>query len=148
MCQYSATDGLVDEWHFAHYAALAKGGAAVVFVEATAVEARGRITHGCTGLWSDEQVPGLKRIAELIRRFGALPAIQLAHAGRKASMQRPWHGNGPLDQSDVARGEHAWAIVSSSPLALDQGWLVPRALELTEIPALLESYRAAARRAR
>lgn len=148
MCQYSAADGLVNDWHFAHYAMLAKGGPSLVFVEATGIEARGRITYGCTGIWSDDHVPGLRKVAELIRRFGAVPGIQLAHAGRKGSVQRPWHGNGPLEEADFARGERPWEVISSVPIPQDEGWLTPRALREDEIPALLEAYRAAARRAR
>lgn len=147
MCQYSALDGAVNEWHFAHYAMLAKGGPSLVFVEATGIEARGRITYGCTGIWNDEQIPGLRKVADLIRRHGAVPGIQLAHAGRKGSVQRPWDGNGPLNDTDFARGERPWEVISSAALAQDEGWLVPRALAESEIPALLEAYRAAARRA-
>src|SRR5512134_3757450 len=111
MCQYSALDGLVNDWHLVHLGKFAQGGAGIVFVEATAVEARGRITHGDVGLWSDAQIPGLARIAAFVRAQGAVPAIQLAHAGRKASMARPWYGNGPLTGDDAARGDGPWATV-------------------------------------
>src|SRR5213080_5492307 len=107
MCQYSAQDGHVTDWHLVHLGKFAQGGAGIVFVEATAVEARGRITHGDTGIWDDAHIPGLARIAEFVRSQGALPAIQLAHAGRKASMARPWYGNGPLTDADLARGPRA-----------------------------------------
>src|SRR5690606_6224446 len=83
----------------------------------------------CPGLWQDDQIPSLRRITDFIRSIGSIPAIQLAHAGRKASMQRPWHGNGPLDERDFARGEQPWEIVAPSALPLDEGWLVPRSLE-------------------
>src|SRR5437868_6333805 len=96
MCQYSATDGLVGDWHLVHLGRFALGGAGIVFVEATAVEKRGRITHGDTGIWDDAHIPGLKRIASFLKENGAVPAIQLAHAGRKASMARPWCGNAAL----------------------------------------------------
>ena len=89
MCQYSAKDGFVNDWHLVHLGKFAQGGAGIVFTEATAVEAIGRITHGDIGIWSDDHVPGLARIAAFVKSQGALPAIQLAHAGRKASMQRP-----------------------------------------------------------
>src|ERR1700704_1542212 len=93
MCQYSATDGLPDDWHFAHLASRAVGGAGIVCVEATHVEPRGRITPNCLGLWNDAQRDRLTRIAAFIAGQGATPAIQLAHAGRKASVSRPWDGN-------------------------------------------------------
>jgi 2,4-dienoyl-CoA reductase-like NADH-dependent reductase (Old Yellow Enzyme family) len=147
MCQYSAVDGRANDWHLVHLGRFALGGAAMVFTEATAVEARGRITHGDLGLWSDEQIPGLHRIAAFLRANGAVPAIQLAHAGRKASMQRPWHGNGPMDERDRARGEQPWQVAAPSALALDEGWLVPHELSVAEIGALQQAWRDAARRA-
>jgi 2,4-dienoyl-CoA reductase-like NADH-dependent reductase (Old Yellow Enzyme family) len=147
MCQYSAVAGHANDWHLVHLGRFALGGAAMVFTEATAVEARGRITHGDLGLWSDEHVPGLRRIATFLREHGAVPAIQLAHAGRKASMQRPWHGNGPLDEKDRARGDLPWQIVAPSALPLDEGWLTPHELSVAEIGALQQSWRAATLRA-
>src|ERR1700704_5614369 len=128
MCQYSALDGHVTDWHLVHLGKFAQGGAGVVFVEATAVEKRGRITHGDTGIWDDSHVPALRRIASFIKEQGALPAIQLAHAGRKASMARPWHGNGPLTPADVERGDHAWPIVAPTDQPIDQTWIKPAAL--------------------
>ena len=92
MCQYSAKDGFVSDWHLVHLGKFAQGGAGIVFMEATAVERRGRITHGDTGIWDDAHIAPLKRITEFIRSQGAIPAIQLAHAGRKASMARPGCG--------------------------------------------------------
>src|SRR4249919_1978795 len=84
MCQYSAKDGHVTDWHLVHLGKFAQGGAGVVFVEATAVEKRGRITHGDTGIWDDSHIPGLQKISSFLNSQGAVPAIQLAHAGRKA----------------------------------------------------------------
>jgi len=147
MCQYSAKDGYVTDWHLVHLGKFAQGGAGIVFVEATAVEARGRITHGDTGIWSDEHVPGLKRIAEFVRSQGAAPAIQIAHAGRKASMARPWHGNGPLTAEDRARGDKPWDIVAPSAESLGEGWLEPRPIGDADRAALLQAYRDATRRA-
>src|SRR5690242_5259299 len=92
MCTYSATDGLASDWHLTHLAQFALGGFAIVCVEATAVTEQGRITYGDVGLWSAAHVAPLARIAAMVRERGAVPAIQLAHAGRKASSQRPWHG--------------------------------------------------------
>jgi len=147
MCQYSARDGFVDDWYLVHLGRFAMGGAGMVMVEATAVEAQGRITYGDVGLWNDDQVPGLRRIADFLRAHGAVPAIQLAHAGRKASMQRPWHGNGPLDETDFRRGETGWDIVAPSAEPVGDGWLMPRALEPADLERLKESWRAAAVRA-
>ena len=147
MCQYSAQDGHVSDWHLVHLGKFAQGGAGIVFVEATAVEARGRITHGDTGIWSDSHIAGLQRISIFIKSQGAVPAIQLAHAGRKASMARPWHGNGPLTQADLDRGENAWGIVAPSELPIGGEWLKPRPLAKQDLEELKKSYRDAARRA-
>ena len=148
MCQYSAIDGVANDWHFAHLARFATGGAGVVFTEAAAVERNGRITHGDLGIWSDEHVAPLARIAAFLKAQGAVPAIQLAHAGRKGSMQRPWHGNGPMDDSDRARGEQPWAVVAPSAIPVDTGWLVPHELTLAEIEQLKVQWQAATQRAR
>src|SRR5918996_76421 len=148
MCQYSAQDGYVTDWHFVHLGKFAQGGAGIVFVEATAVEARGRITHGDTGIWDDAHVPGLQRIASFVKSQGAVPAMQLAHAGRKASMARPWYGNAPLTQADIQRGDKPWNIVAPCATPLDENWLKPRPLEKRDLDELLEAYRQATRRAR
>ena len=147
MCQYSAGDGLANDWHLAHLGKLAQGGAAVVFTEAVAVQRRGRITHGDLGIWTDAQAQTLAGIARFISSMGSVPAIQLAHAGRKASMQRPWHGNGPLDDSDRARGDEPWPVVGPSAIALGEGWLVPSEMTQAEITQVVEDFVAAARRA-
>ena len=147
MCQYSAKDGQVTDWHLVHLGKFAQGGAGIVFVEATAVEKRGRITHGDTGLWEDAQIQGLARISSFIKANGATPAIQLAHAGRKASMARPWHGNGPLTQADLDRGDRPWGIVAPTAKPVGEGWLGPRKLQAGELQALKEAYRQATRRA-
>jgi 2,4-dienoyl-CoA reductase-like NADH-dependent reductase (Old Yellow Enzyme family) len=147
MCQYSATDGMANDWHFAHLARFALGGAGMVFTEATAVQREGRITHGDLGIWSDAHVEPLRRIAAFLKSQGSVPAMQLGHAGRKASMQRPWHGNGPLDSADHDRGERPWTVLAPSAIAMDEGWLVPREMRLEDIDALRHSFREAARRA-
>src|ERR1019366_7091601 len=95
MCQYSCTGGLATDWHLVHLGSRAVGGAAVVVAEATAVGARGRISPGDLGLWQDAQIEPLARVARFIREQGAVPGVQLAHAGRKASTARPWEGGGP-----------------------------------------------------
>jgi len=147
MCTYSARDGLADDWHLAHLGKFALGGAGVVFVEATGVEARGRITHGCLGIWSDEHARALERIAGFLKSHGAVPAIQLAHAGRKASMQRPWHGNGPLDEADVARGDEPWEIIGPTAEPAGDAWLMPKAMDQADIDAVVEAFADGARRA-
>ncbi|MCX7356194.1 MAG: NADH:flavin oxidoreductase/NADH oxidase [Alphaproteobacteria bacterium] len=147
MCQYAAVDGVATEWHFAHHHRFAVGGAGIGFVEATGLEARGRITPGCTGIWTDVQVPALAEIAKIYRDHGALSGIQLAHAGRKASAQRPWHGSGPLSKADEARGDKAWEVVGPSPEAVSPGWPAPHPLSVGEIRDLVGKWADAARRA-
>jgi 2,4-dienoyl-CoA reductase-like NADH-dependent reductase (Old Yellow Enzyme family) len=147
MCQYSAHEGHVDDWHLVNLGRFAIGGAGIVFTEATAVQKLGRITHGCPGLWTDSQIPGHARLAQFALRNGAIPAIQLGHAGRKGGMQRPWFGNGPLNEADFGRGDMPWTPVGPSDLPVAEGWPVPHALSVAEIGNLLEDYVSAARRA-
>ncbi|PUB11332.1 NADH:flavin oxidoreductase/NADH oxidase [Yoonia sediminilitoris] len=147
MCQYSAHEGHMDEWHLVHLGRFAIGGAGIVFTEATAVQKCGRITHGCPGLWTDSQIPGHARVAQFALRNGAIPAIQLGHAGRKGGMQRPWFGNGPLNQEDIERGDMPWTPVGASALPIAEGWPVPHELSETEIGSLIDDYASAARRA-
>lgn len=147
MCQYSAHEGVANDWHMVHLGSMARGGAAMVFIEAAAVAREGRITHGDVGLWSEAHVEPLARINRFMRSQGAIPAVQLAHAGRKASMQRPWHGNGPLDDTDRARGEDVWPVSAPSAIPMDQGWLEPKAMSLAEIAKLRADFRSAAKRA-
>ena len=144
MCTYSAEDGIASDWHLAHLGQFAMGGAAAVFTEAAAVEPRGRITHGDLGIWSADHAAALKPVTSFISRHGALPAIQIAHAGRKASMQRPWQGNGPMDVADEARGEMPWEIVAPSAEAVRDGWLVPSELSVSEIHAIQDRFATAA----
>ena len=147
MCTYSARDGIADDFHLVHLGKFALGGFGLIFFEATAVQERGRITHGDLGLWHDGQVAPMRRITDFLRRHGAVPAIQLAHAGRKASMQRPWKGNGPLGKDDFEAGDLPWPVVAPSALALDEGWLVPHQLSTSEMGSLKEDWRTAALRA-
>jgi 2,4-dienoyl-CoA reductase-like NADH-dependent reductase (Old Yellow Enzyme family) len=147
MCQYSAVDGHVSDWHLVHLGKFAQGGAGIVFIEATAVEKRGRITHGDVGIWDDAHIAGLKRISSFIKEQKAIPAIQLAHAGRKASMARPWYGNAALTQADLDRGDKPWSIVAPTTQPLGEGWIAPRAFAKGDFQAVLEAFRQAARRA-
>jgi 2,4-dienoyl-CoA reductase-like NADH-dependent reductase (Old Yellow Enzyme family) len=144
MCQYSATaDGVATDWHQVHYGSFAVGGAALVVFEATAVEARGRISPGDLGLWSDAQVEGLARIARFVAGQGAVPAIQLAHAGRKASVAAPWEGGGFL-----APNQGGWTVVAPSAVPFGPAAPTPRALAAEELAGLVTAFRAAAARAR
>lgn len=147
MCTYSAQDGVASDFHLVHLGRFALGGAGLVMVEATAVQPEGRISHGDLGLWNDDQIAGQQRIAHFLREQGAVPGIQLGHAGRKASMQRPWHGNGPLQAEDIARGDEPWPIRSSTGEPFDDGWLVPRMMTTEEIGQLKQDFVRAAERA-
>src|ERR1700686_882498 len=109
MCQYSSVDGLADDWHLVHLGSRAAGGAGLVFVEATAVTAEGRITPADNGIWTDGHIEPLARIASFVHRMGAIAGIQLAHAGRKASCQPPWSGGARL--KTVEGG--GWPIVGA-----------------------------------
>lgn len=147
MCQYSAEEGLANDWHLVHLGRFALGGAGLVFVEATAVSAEGRITHGDVGLWEDAQIAPLRRIADFLVAQGTVPAIQLGHAGRKAGMQRPWYGNGPLGPEDLARGDRPWEILGPVAEPMDEGWLRPRALDRDDLARLTRAWVEAAGRA-
>jgi 2,4-dienoyl-CoA reductase-like NADH-dependent reductase (Old Yellow Enzyme family) len=145
MCQYQAVEGRVQDWHFAHHARFAGGGLAAAFVEATGVTREGRITYGCTGIWEDGQIPGLKRIADIHRAHGTIPGIQLAHAGRRASARRPWDGAVPLTEREG--DEPAWPTIGPSALPEREGYPVPRELSVPEIEGLIDAFSQAARRA-
>lgn len=147
MCTYSAHDGMADDFHLTHITKFAMGGFGLVFTEAAAVTEDGRITYGDLGIWSDKQIPGMRRMTSQIHAYGAKAGIQLAHAGRKSSMQRPWDGNGPLDERDVLRGELAWDIVGPGATAMELGWLTPRALSTADLTGLVEQWKQAAERA-
>jgi 2,4-dienoyl-CoA reductase-like NADH-dependent reductase (Old Yellow Enzyme family) len=146
MATYSAVDGIAQDFHFAHWGRLVLGGAGCVFVEATAVTDQGRITNGDLGIWSDAHVPALKRIADFMRAQNVVPAIQLAHAGRKGSMQRPWFGNGALTAEDFARGEKKWDTVAPTAEPMAEGHIVPHRLSVPELSSLKEDWVNAAKR--
>lgn len=147
MAQYSAVDGVATEFHQVHYAKFAMGGAGTVFVEATGVNREGRITNGCLGLWNDTQQRAFEPITRMIRAHGAVPAIQIGHGGRKASMQRPWFGNGPLNDQDLARGEERWQPLGPSAAPLAEGWLVPRAMDAEDLARTRQAFADTALRA-
>lgn len=142
MCQYSCVDGRATDWHLVHLGARAVGGAGAVIAEATAVRPEGRITPGDLGLWSDAQVAPLERVARFVAAQGAVPGIQLAHAGRKAGTAKPWEGGRPLP---VERGGGVPLGASAVPFA--EGHPVPRAMDEPDLAAVIEAFGAAARRA-
>ena len=145
MCQYSADDGSASDWHLQHWMNLAMSGAGMVTVEMTNVERRGRISHGCLGLYSEANEAAAKRALDAARRVaapGTRFGTQLAHAGRKASCRRPWEGGGPLQP-----GEDPWRIVSASAIPYDEGWQTPHALSEDEIWQEVDHFVQAARRA-
>ncbi len=142
LCMYSAEDGLAQPWHFAHLSTFARGKAGLVFAEATAVEAIGRITPACLGIWTDEQADALKPTTAFIEEMGCVPGIQLAHAGRKASTAPPFLGGKPLPSDDA----QAWPVVGPSAIAVGPGFPTPHELSVAEIQALTASFVAAARR--
>ena len=143
MCQYSADDGLGTDWHLQHYGARAFGGAGIVFTEATSVSRLGRITHGCLGLWTDEQQAFMTRLVQLIESAGAVPGMQIAHAGRKASSQRPWEGGGPIAEKDGG-----WLPWAPSPIPFVEGATIPHEMSVADIQTVLGEFRDTARRAR
>lgn len=142
MCEYSAMEGHPQAWHLVHLGSRAIGGASLVFTEATAVEERGRISAVDTGIYEDAHVASWRPIAEFIRAHGAVPGMQLAHAGRKASTAPPWAGGKP-----VALEAGGWQPVAPSALAFDAGYTVPRELSVSEIGEIVAAFRKAAERA-
>lgn len=142
MCEYSATDGVPNDWHMVHLGSRAVGGAGAVIAEATAVSAQGRISPQDTGLWNQAQLEAWRPITRFIKAHGAMPGVQLAHAGRKASTLRPWDGHGP-----VPAGQGDWLTVAPSALPFDTGWNLPQALDEAGIQAVIADFRAAAQRA-
>lgn len=141
MCQYSASDGLPDDWHLVHLGSRAVGGAAAVIAEATAVAPAGRISPADTGIWNDAQQFAWAPIARFIQAQGAVPGIQLAHAGRKASTAPPWLGG-----KQVWAEEGGWQPVAPSALAFDEGYATPVALDEAGIDRVARDFAAAARR--
>ena len=143
MCQYCAEDGMADDWHLVHLGSRAAGGAGLVFTEATAVTAEGRISPGDLGIWDQRQVEPLARVARLIARLGAVPGIQLAHAGRKASVAAPFRGGISLHTPK----QGGWPVVGSSAVPFAEGYQVPAELDSQGIAGVKHAFLAAARRA-
>jgi 2,4-dienoyl-CoA reductase-like NADH-dependent reductase (Old Yellow Enzyme family) len=144
MCQYSANDGLINEWHVANYTSQARGGAGLVIVEATAVSPEGRITPGCAGIWNDQLAEAFVPVVRGIKANGAVPGIQIAHAGRKASANRPWEGDVHIP-NDAANG---WQTIAPSAIPCGAHLpKVPEAMTLQDIERVKADFVAAARRA-
>ncbi len=142
MCEYSSDDGLANDWHVVHLGSRAVGGAGAVLTEASAVTADGRISSADLGIYSDDHVEPLARIFKFVEERGAVPGMQLAHAGRKASTATPFKGGGPVAVADGG-WEPIWA---PSPIPFREGWQVPRAMPVTEIEKVTHAFAAAARR--
>jgi 2,4-dienoyl-CoA reductase-like NADH-dependent reductase (Old Yellow Enzyme family) len=145
MCQYFADDGSASDWHLYHWMNLAMSGSGMVTVEMTNVERRGRISHGCLGLYSDHNEAAAKRALDAARAVampGTVFGTQLGHAGRKASNRRMYDGGGPLRPN-----EDPWPVVSASAVAFDEGWQVPHALSDDEVWQMIERFADSARRA-
>lgn len=141
MCQYCAQEGIPADWHLVHLGSRAVGGAGQVMVEATAISPEGRITNGDLGIWSDRHMEAFRRITAFIEVQGAVPAIQIAHAGRKASTEVPWRGDTPLPP-----GKGGWQPLGPSPVAFDEASTVPRELTAGDLKDLVSLYEAATRR--
>ncbi|MBZ5620244.1 MAG: NADH:flavin oxidoreductase/NADH oxidase [Acidobacteriia bacterium] len=142
MCQYSCVDGFTNDWHLVHLGSRAVGGAGLVMVEATAVEARGRISPSDTGIWKDEHIEFLARIAGFLQQQGAVAGIQLAHAGRKASTRRPWEGGGTIPETGGG-----WRPVAPSAVPFRPEDAAPAELSKPEIRSVVAAFAAAAARA-
>jgi 2,4-dienoyl-CoA reductase-like NADH-dependent reductase (Old Yellow Enzyme family) len=143
MCQYSADDGVASDWHTSHLGMLANSGGALVVLEATGIERRGRISHGCLGLYSDDCEAALARLVAHCRRYGsAKVGIQLAHAGRKASARRPWEGSQPLTAA-----EDPWETIAPSAIPFGPDWPAPRAMTAADMERVRDNFVNAAKRA-
>ena len=142
MCQYSSQEGFANPWHMAHLGARAVGGAGLIITEAAAVQAEGRITPWDLGIYRDEHIEGLRAITRFLSEQGAVPGIQLAHAGRKANSARPWEGGQPLPNPG-----NSWYIVGPSPIPFRPGYPVPHALTVEEIEEVVAAFVQATERA-
>ncbi len=149
LCMYSAVEGLAQPWHFAHLSTFARGKAGIVVTEASAVEARGRITPACLGIWTDAQAEALRPVVEFIDSMGCVAGMQLAHAGRKASTRPPFSARGPIPLSDEDAAEDGapWQTVAPSALPVADGWHVPAELDTAGLDTIKQAFVDAARRA-
>lgn len=142
MCQYKANNGFIDEWHLQHYSRFAFSGLGGAFIEATAVSPEGRIGYGCTGIWNDDHIEGLKKITKIFREHNCRSGIQLAHAGRKASFLRPWDGAKPIETNDG--NEKKWQTIGPSAIAVNADTPTPLEMSLDDINRVKEDFKNAA----
>ncbi len=142
MCQYSAKDGIPNDWHFVHLGSRAVGGAALVITEATAVSPEGRISPADLGIWSEEHVKAFKRITGFIRAQGAIPGVQLAHAGRKASTKIPWEGEG-----EVVVADGGWQVIAPSAAKFAENYPLPKEMAQADVKMVVDQFAGAAKRA-
>src|SRR5271156_3016981 len=142
MCQYSSIDGFTNDWHLVHLGSRAVGGAAIVSTEATAVTPEGRISPEDLGIWKDEHIEGLKRITQFIEKQGSIPCIQLAHAGRKASVTSPWNGDKLIPPS-----QGGWKTLAPSAIPFSEDKDTLQALTQEGIDNITAAFKAAAKRA-
>jgi 2,4-dienoyl-CoA reductase-like NADH-dependent reductase (Old Yellow Enzyme family) len=140
MCQYSSDDGMPNDWHFVHLGSRAVGGAGLVIVEASGVSPEGRITAWDSGLWSEEHAAAFERITRFIHEQGSIAGVQIAHAGRKASTEKPWRGG-----RVIAEGPYAWTPVAPSAIPFREGDPLPHALTAAEIDEVVDQFARAAR---
>ncbi|MGE0700049.1 MAG: NADH:flavin oxidoreductase/NADH oxidase [Hyphomicrobiaceae bacterium] len=147
LCMYAAENGLANAFHYSHLTAFARGRVGLVFTEATAVLPEGRISHGCCGLWNDAQVEAYRPIVAAIAKLGAVPAIQIAHAGRKASARPPWRAGAPLDATDAAAGTPPWRLSGPTSEPVNASWPAPQAMTEADIRTTVTAFADAARRA-
>lgn len=147
MCQYISEDGFATDWHLVHLGSRAVGGAGLVIVEASGVEPRGRISPDDLGIYKDEHIEMLSRITKFVSEYGAVPGIQIAHAGRKASTRNPWKAGNRHEKINVSNEEGGWDIVGPSAIPFNAHSRVPEELSVAEIKNIQEKFRQAARRA-
>ncbi|MCT1476943.1 NADH:flavin oxidoreductase/NADH oxidase [Microbacterium sp. p3-SID336] len=147
MCMYASRDGHVTDFHVAHLGRFALGGAGLVIAEATAVHPRGRISPFDAGLWSDAHVPAWQRVAAVVSAAGAVPGVQLGHAGRRAAVREPWRAGAPLDADDAAAGHAPWPLDAPSAVAAGPGHALPAALSVDDIARSVQDWHDAAVRA-
>jgi 2,4-dienoyl-CoA reductase-like NADH-dependent reductase (Old Yellow Enzyme family) len=147
MCQYISVDGFANDWHLVHLGSRAVGGAGLVVVEASGVEARGRISPDDMGIYKDEHIAKLKQIAMFVQEYGAVPGIQIAHAGRKGSTMNPWKIGNRHEKRDVSDADGGWPVVGPSPVAFSPKSRIPHELTISEIEQIQQAFAAAATRA-
>ncbi len=147
LCMYSAKKGIPNDWHFSHLSTYARAGVGIVFTEATAVQEIGRITPYCCGLWNDKQAEAYEKIANFIKKSGSVPAIQLAHSGRKGSAKQPWKGGTPLESNFLDSEQSPWNTIAPSAIPLSEGWQKPTEMNIKSIKKLIQDYVSAAKRA-